>query len=485
MNRQPPRFLFGQIASGALLVLAFALAWKFTPGAWEWNGDPQRLAVALMALMAFAVACLRLAVRRRRRRSIPLQADALPVLFASQTGQAEAIARRSAASLTAAGVAAMAMPLARFDAAALARMRRALFVVSTTGEGDAPDAVAGFVARVLGASASLQGLEYGLLALGDRRYDNFCAFGRRLDAWLREQGAQALFPAIDVDDMDEVALGQWQQQLAQLAGASWIPFWRPQPFHEFRIVERRELNPGSLGEPVFHIELAPMQGELPMWRAGDIAQIVPGPAMDDGAADRHPRDYSIASVPAEGRVHLLLRQGRRPDGELGLGAKWLTVQATPEDVIALRIRANPNFHVPPRGVPLILIGNGTGIAALRALLCERIAQGEHRNWLLFGERQRERDFYYRENLESWLRDGSLSHLDLAFSRDAGDGAYVQQRLREQVPRLQQWLAQGAHLMVCGSQQGMAGGVDATLRELLGDETVLQLVESGRYRRDVY
>src|SRR5690606_21038100 len=208
--------------------------------------------------------------------------------------------------------------------------------------------------------------------------------------------------------------------------------------HDFRIVERRELNPGSLGEPVFQLALAPTQGELPMWRAGDIAQIVPGASTDGSAADRHPRDYSIASVPEEGRVHLLLRQGRRPGGQRGLAANWLTVQATPAGTTALRTRENPSFHAPPGSTPLILVGNGTGIAALRALLCERIAQGEHRNWLLFGERQRERDFYYREELESWLREGALAHLDLAFSRDAGDGAYVQQRLREQASRLQQW-----------------------------------------------
>ena len=485
MNHSPDRFACGQIATGALLVLAFALAWKFTPGMWEWNGDPQRLGFALAAVLAFVAACFALAWQRRRSRSTPLENDALPVFFASQTGQAEELAHRSAASLTAAGITATAVPLARLDAATLAQTERALFVVSTTGEGDAPDAVVGFVARVLGGSASLQGVRYGLLALGDRRYENFCAFGHRLDAWLRDHGAHPLFPAIDVDDMDEGSMGEWQRQLALIAGTSQLPCWQSQPFRDYRIVERRELNPGSLGEPVFHLALAPMQGELPAWRGGDIAQVVPGPAHDNDAADRHPRDYSIASVPTEGCVHLLIRQGRRSDGQLGLAAGWLTEQATFDDAIALRIRENPNFHVPPSGTPLILIGNGTGLAALRALLHERIAQGEHRNWLLFGERQRERDFYYREELESWLRKGSLSHLDLAFSRDAGVGAYVQQRLQEQAPRLRQWLDDGAHVLVCGSQHGMAGGVDAVLREVLGDAGVIDLVEDGRYRRDVY
>ena len=79
----------------------------------------------------------------------------------------------------------------------------------------------------------------------------------------------------------------------------------------------------------------------------------------------------------------------------------------------------------------------------------------------------------------------LQHLDLAFSRDQAEKRYVQALLREQHERLRAWLAEGAAIYVCGSLQGMAGGVDAVLRELLGDETVDDLVEEGRYRRDVY
>lgn len=76
-------------------------------------------------------------------------------------------------------------------------------------------------------------------------------------------------------------------------------------------------------------------------------------------------------------------------------------------------------------------------------------------------------------------------MDLAFSRDQADKVYVQDLLRLQADRLRRWLDDGAALYVCGSLQGMAAGVDAALRELLGGEAVQALMEQGRYRRDVY
>src|SRR5690606_40688951 len=111
----------------------------------------------------------------------------------SQTGQAEQYADRTAAQLRGAGLDVRELPLAELSAEALASARRILFLVSTTGEGDAPDNAGAFMRRVMAAERPLPDLRYGLLALGDSDYDNFCAFGRRLDHWLQHQGAQPLF----------------------------------------------------------------------------------------------------------------------------------------------------------------------------------------------------------------------------------------------------------------------------------------------------
>src|SRR5690606_10075089 len=124
--------------------------------------------------------------------------------------------------------------------------------------------------------------------------------------------------------------------------------------------------------------------------------------------------------------------------------------ALPGEDIDLRIRANPNFHPPAPERPLLLVGNGTGIAGLRAHLAARVAAGARRNWLLFGERNRDRDFHYRGDIERWQADGFIERLDLAFSRDGHAHRYVQHVLRDAAAALHEWIEAGAAIHVCGS-----------------------------------
>lgn len=106
-------------------------------------------------------------------------------------------------------------------------------------------------------------------------------------------------------------------------------------------------------------------------------------------------------------------------------------------------------------------------------------------WLLFGERQAHCDAHHREEIEGWLRRGWLDRVDWVFSRDQAERRYVQHALADEAPRLRDWVEQGAAIYVCGSLQGMAGDVDATLQRILGEDTLRQLAAQGRYRRDVY
>lgn len=123
--------------------------------------------------------------------------------------------------------------------------------------------------------------------------------------------------------------------------------------------------------------------------------------------------------------------------------------------------------------------------ALRALLKARIAAGHRRNWLLFGERHAAHDGFYREEIERWLAGGWIERTDFAWSRDQAERIHVQQRLREAAGELRRWVDAGAAIYVCGSLDGLAPGVDAVLRDVLGDAEVGQLRAQGRYRRDVY
>ncbi|TCI11437.1 sulfite reductase flavoprotein subunit alpha [Dyella soli] len=532
-----------RVLLAALAVLGVGLL-ALHSGEWEWH-DPGkgRWLVAAAVLVAWSAFTAWLAQRRRRvarpgevpERSVEAPpGDVLWIAFASQTGHAEQLAQQTATSLQQAGVAVSLVELGSLDADRLARCARMLFIVSTTGEGDAPDSAANFVSRWMRAPLPLGHLHYGLLALGDSDYDDFCGFGRQLQHWLQRGGAQSWFDAVEVDDGDPSALRHWQHHLSLLSGAAELPDWVRPDYQRWQLVERRLLNPQGTGGPCFHLALRPLDGEA-TWHAGDLVEIGPRhapeeverwlaqqprdgnvmvehlgqratlrewlasshlPAPDDvselGAADivaalqalPH-REYSVASLPADGSLQLLVRRMWREDGTPGIGSGWLAEHACVGGEIALRIRGNSGFHAPRDDRPLILIGNGTGLAGLRALLKAREAAGHARNWLLFGERQSAHDFYHRDEIEQWQRDGHLARLDLAWSRDGAGKVYVQDLLRGATEELRQWVASGAAIYVCGSLAGMAPGVDAALRDVLGDDKVAQLRDEGRYRRDVY
>ncbi|MEP9368505.1 sulfite reductase flavoprotein subunit alpha [Xanthobacter sp. VNH20] len=502
------------------------------------------VASLLMPLFAITGWMLYLDRRKKKREARAAAApvavampDTAPVLvaYASQTGTAERLAWQSANALQAAGLPVTVASLAGLAPEALAKAKRALFVVSTFGEGEPPDAARAFARRMStqNGHAGLANLDYGVLALGDRSFSRFCGFGAELDAWLRTHGATPLFDRIDVDMEDAGALRHWQQHLGTLSGLTTLPDWSQPHYEDWRLASRRLLNAGSAGLPTFHLSLE-RDGTPTGWAAGDIAEIGPRldmetvrrtlvalkldgdapvqhggqtlplrellarslqPAQDrsgasaqeiaDGLKPLPHREYSIASIPEDGRIELLVRQTRTPEGGYGLGSGWLTHHAPEGARIALRIRSNPAFHGPDDARPLILIGNGTGLAGLRAHLKRRVRAGQDANWLIFGERNRQHDFYFRDEITAWQSAGALARLDLAFSRDQAEHLYVQHRLKEAGAEVVRWIESGAAIYVCGSLQGMAPAVDHVLSELIGTEALEQLAAQRRYCRDVY
>ena len=529
------------MAAVLLLLAVITAVWQGgefvwpTPGTARWIG-----AMALVVLYLVGCAVL---LRRSARHTLLLARPDAPaaiqaredwlVAYASQTGNARQLALRTLDALRAGGLPANLCSVGELDLARLQATRRVLFLVSTTGEGDAPDMAAGFVGSTLDSDLRLDHLQYGVLALGDSDYANFCAFGHAIDTWLQRVGARPLFDLIEVDDGDAGALRHWQYRLGQLSGRSDLPDWQVPEYTTCQLVARERVNPGSVGDPCFRVTLGPAGSTLPFWVAGDIAEIGPqnAPALVERWLDRHRldgdsaivvqgkpcslrchvascaldeavggtdaqviadgltrlphRDYSIASIPSDGVIELLLRQWRRADGSLGLGTGWLTHHAQPGEQVSLRIRTNAGFHAPARDVPLLLIGNGTGIASLRALIRQRIAERRLRNWLVFGERNADRDFHYREEILDWQSSGAIARLDLAFSRDQAERIYVQHRLQAAADEVRRWVDEGCEILVCGSLRGMAPGVDAVLQGILGEARVLELTATGRYRRDVY
>ena len=490
-------------------------------------GLPGRIIVTLasLGLPLFAITGWMLYLGRRKAKRAVLAQRAmlgagapgntdtgLPTLvaYASQSGQAERLALESARALQQAGVAVDVQSLDQFDPAQLRQYERALIVASTFGEGEAPDGTRRF-ARLLQATTGtpLAGLEVGMLALGDRHYSEFCGFGHALARQLHALGARALFPLIEVDKHDPAALADWSKALARCSGSAIdaIGVQEEASYAEWRLTRRVLLNAGSAGGELHEITLAMPAGAT--WEAGALAEIIPcnadGSDGENGhvgtagnancaskASNAHhaPRSYSIASLPSDGELQLLVRQETHADGArqgYGLGSGWLTRFAPLGGTIRLRLQANPAFAPALVDVPCIYIGNGSGLAGLRSHLRTRQRAGLARNWLLFGERQQAFDSICGEELQGWLDNGHLARLDRVFSRDGetGQREYVQDRLRASAQELRAWLEQGAILYVCGSLQGMAAGIDAVLQEILGQDGVDALLAAGRYRRDVY
>lgn len=459
-----------------------------------------RVAAALLLLAGYLAGCAWLWWRHREARRAEsrrlaaegAQADAWLVLHASQTGQAQALAEETARRLRAAGHAVRLMPLGMLDAGTLHQARQALFIASTTGEGDAPDSALPFVRQCMQAAAGprLSGLQTAVLALGDRRYRAYCAFGLSVDRWLQAQGATSLFETLTVDCGDARTIDQWWRQLgaalqAPLPEAAAMGMGTGAGAAQWILQERRCLNPGSQGAPLHLLRFVAAPGQAtPLWQAGDLVQVFP-----PGDAQR-PRSYSIASLPADGALELLVRERRDDRGELGAASAWLCHRLEVGQRLALRLQAHEGFRQSGNEErALILIGNGTGLAGLRAHLKRRAEQWRAGRtaapvWLLHGERQARHDTHFDEELQTWHREGLLAHVDRVYSRDL-PGRHVQQQLQQEWQRLREWLAHGAAIYVCGSLQGMGQAVDRLLREQLGEAGLQALIASGRYRRDVY
>lgn len=450
---------------------------------WLGAGVAVLLWLGLIALTVWRVrAAARRAAEQARAFAVAAGDEAALIAFASQTGFGEELAWMTARALGDGGVGARILPFAELDLETLKRARRLLVVASTTGEGDAPDGAARFVRQVMGTEADLSHLSYGLLALGDRSYDAFCGFGHTVGDWLDRCGAQTLFDRVEVDNGDAGAVRHWQHQLNLITGAAAAPDWTPPAYDRWRLVERTLLNAGSPGGEAWHLAFEPID-HAPDWAAGDIAEV--GLPARDGEQPGS-REYSVASLPSDGRLELCIRLMTRPDGTPGLASGWLTQEAQIGQEVALRVRANRSFHAPPPEVPIILIGNGTGIAGLRGHLKARARHDKTGGaWLLFGERTRAHDAFYDADLQAWRASGVLTRLDRAFSRDGGEHRYVQSLAAEHARAVADWVDRGAWIYVCGSLEGMSKGVHAALEAALGEDRLLGLTEAGRYRRDVY
>lgn len=214
------------------------------------------------------------------------------------------------------------------------------------------------------------------------------------------------------------------------------------------------------------------------------------------------RLYSIASsskaFPDE--VHVTVRTVRyeaHGRNRYGVCSVQLAERLEAGDSLPVYIQHNPNFKLPENpDTPIIMIGPGTGVAPFRAFLGEREETGaEGKSWLFYGDQHFTTDFLYQIEWQRWLKDGVLTRMDVAFSRDTDKKVYVQHRMLENSKELYQWLQEGACVYVCGDEKKMAHDVHSALGSILEQEGGMSPEEAAeyltlmqqqkRYQRDVY
>ncbi|MFV5485620.1 PepSY domain-containing protein [Acinetobacter baumannii] len=500
--------------------------------------------LASLAMPLFFVTGWMLYLKRRKQKKLTQAArqslaghyidqNAKPwlITYATQTGVAEQLAWSTATSLQEAHQPVQVKSIQQLTEADLQQHEQILFVISTYGTGEAPDLASNFAKKLLKTNLRLQHIKYAVLALGSKEYpDTYCSFGHTVDEWLKNNGAKALFDIIEVDNANPADIQNWNQALVKTTKLDLHAVNIEKVFDNWTLQQRDLLNPNSLGQPAYNIELTANHEAI--WQAGDIVEIQPGNSPErinkflqhhhilknavvdslqvsiekalwnkdltgeiepfanlDHLLEQLPtlptREYSIASIPSQQVLRLVVRQQYDEFGDLGLGSGWLTQHTEINQNVALRIRTNESFHLIDDNRPIICIGNGTGIAGLMSLLHTRTRHNYTENWLIFGERQRAHDFFYASTIEAWQTMGMLKRLDLAFSRDQEQRVYVQDIIRQNAAELINWIERGAVLYVCGSIDGMASGVDQALIHILGEEQVDELRQQGRYRRDVY
>ncbi|WP_219351817.1 NADPH-dependent assimilatory sulfite reductase flavoprotein subunit [Citrobacter sp. Colony219] len=215
-----------------------------------------------------------------------------------------------------------------------------------------------------------------------------------------------------------------------------------------------------------------------------------------------PRLYSIASSQAEveSEVHVtvgVVRYDIEGRARAGGASSFLADRVEEEGEVRVFIEHNDNFRLPANPqTPVIMIGPGTGIAPFRAFMQQRAADGaEGKNWLFFGNPHFTEDFLYQVEWQRYVKEGVLSRIDLAWSRDQKEKIYVQDKLREQGAELWRWINDGAHIYVCGDANRMAKDVEQALLEVIAefgamdieaaDEFLSELRVERRYQRDVY
>jgi len=523
-------------------------------------------------------------------------AEPIAIVYASESGNCEKLAGDFAKAARKNGLKPNLIDMADLDFAELAKTKRLVVVAATWGEGEPPARAMRAYNELMGEGAPrLDGVEFGVLALGDTAYADFCAVGRKIDERLAALGAKRVIDRVDCDLDFTAPASKWIGDALKVVtppGADRgrvieVDFGKQAiapntDIVEAEITEHVNLNSSRSDKETVHLALT-FDGAVPQYEPGDSldlyaendpvyvdellkfaglsgdgalrsefitsrdvttlslktletyaektghqyvkALIAEGQAKEWIAgrqlidliatfpialtADHlraltrplAPRAYSIASSRREvaDEAHLLVSAVRyqiHGRARKGVASSHVAERLKKGDRVRVKLRPNRHFSLPASDKDIIMVGPGTGVAPFRAFVQERRATAaKGRSWLFFGDRQFTHDFLYQLHWQEALKDGALTRMDVAFSRDTPEKVYVQHRLWEKRRELIEWLDGGAHFYVCGDAKAMAKDVRATLVRAYADvkaltpeaaeQAVASLERDTRYLTDTY
>jgi sulfite reductase (NADPH) flavoprotein alpha-component len=523
-------------------------------------------------------------------------AEPLTIVYASESGNSEKLAGDIAKAARKNGLKPNVIDMADLDLTALTSAKKLVFIVATWGEGDPPARAVRAYNELMGEAAPrLDGVEFGVLALGDTAYVEFCAIGKKIDERLAALGGKRVVDRVDCDlDFAEPA-ARWIGDAVKVltppnAGGRVIEVdfgGKPAApastdIIEAEITEHVDLNSSRSDKETIHLALS-FENGAPAYQPGDSIDLYPendpdyvdellkvaGLAGDeklradfikardvttlslktietyaektghqyvkaliaDGQAREWiagrqlidliatfpialdaetlraltrplaPRAYSIASSRREvgDEAHLLIsavRYDSHGRQRKGVASNFVAERLKRGGRVRVKLKPNKHFALPAPDKDVIMVGPGTGVAPFRAFVQERRAtEASGRSWLFFGDRTFTHDFLYQLDWQDALKDGALTRMDVAFSRDTPEKIYVQHKLWDRRAELVEWLDGGATFYVCGDAKAMAKDVRAALVRAFADvkalspeaaeQAVVTLEREKRYLQDTY
>jgi sulfite reductase (NADPH) flavoprotein alpha-component len=523
-------------------------------------------------------------------------AEPLTIVYASESGNSEKLAGDIAKAARKKGLKPTIIDMADLELSALTSAKRLVVIAATWGEGDPPARAVRTYNELMGEGAPrLDGVEFGVLALGDTAYVEFCAIGRKIDERLAALGGKRVVDRVDCDlDFAEPA-ARWIGDAVKVltppnAGGRVIEVdfgGKPAApastdIVEAEISEHVDLNSSRSDKETIHLALS-FENGAPAYEPGDSLDLYPendpatvdellklaGLAGDeklrsdfiksrdittlslktvetyaektghryvkaliaDGQAREWiagrqlidliatfpialdaetlraltrplaPRAYSIASSRREvgDEAHLLIsavRYDSHGRERKGVASNFVAERLKRGGRVRVKLKPNKHFALPAPDKDIIMVGPGTGVAPFRAFVQERRAtEASGRSWLFFGDRTFTHDFLYQLDWQDALKDGALTRMDIAFSRDTPEKIYVQHKLWDRRAELVEWLDGGAYFYVCGDAKAMAKDVRAALVRAFADvkalspeaaeQAVVTLEREKRYLQDTY